>query len=121
MTNRHLLGVVSLSASCLAAVLACGSSGDSSFGDASADSGVDPGADGGIDPRFTDGATDTGPTGPLGDVEAVVTCDNAYGFGWGDMATMNTYFTAPASDSAGDIFNCPLGYPTGPNSGDGYG
>ncbi len=126
MATRHLLGVLSLSASCLATFLGCGSSG-SGFGD-SADGGAGPDAEGDAgslsdgSPVFGDSGTgDGGPTGPLGDVEAVVTCDNAYGFGWGDMTKMDTYFTAPASDSAGDIFNCPLGYPTGANSGDGYG
>jgi hypothetical protein len=46
---------------------------------------------------------------PLGDVEAVVTCDNAYGFGWGDATKLDTYNTAPASVVAGDIFNCGAG------------
>ena len=46
---------------------------------------------------------------PLGDVDAVVTCDNAYGFGWGDDTKIGTYNTAPASILAGDIFNCGTG------------
>lgn len=58
---------------------------------------------------FKDADTDVVVQGPLGDVEAVVTCDNAYGFGWGDVTKLDTYNTAPASVYAGDIFNCNTG------------
>ncbi len=56
-----------------------------------------------------DASDDVAPPVPLGDVEAVVTCDNAYGFGWGDVNKLDTYNTAPASVTAGDIFNCGAG------------
>ena len=56
-----------------------------------------------------DASDDVAPPVPLGDVEAVVTCDNAYGFGWGDVNKLDTYNTAPASVVAGDIFNCGAG------------
>jgi hypothetical protein len=73
---------------------------------AAADTGTDAGAalDTGIDTGVLD--PDTGPPAP---VECVVTCDNAYGFGWGDATSLKTYNTAPASVVAGDIFNCPVG------------
>ncbi|CAN5738473.1 hypothetical protein BH09MYX1_BH09MYX1_62870 [soil metagenome] len=58
---------------------------------------------------LTDATADVGPVVPLGDVDAVVTCDNAYGFGWGDVNKLDTYNTAPASVVAGDIFNCKTG------------
>ena len=59
---------------------------------------------------FQDSATgDVTVDVPLGDVDAVVTCDNAYGFGWGDSTKIGTYNTAPASILAGDIFNCGTG------------
>ena len=90
-------------------------SGSSADGTASAvsgdakvasDTGTDAGAavDTGIDTGALD--PDAGPPAP---VECVVTCDNAYGFGWGNATSLKTYNTAPASILAGDIFNCPVG------------
>ena len=49
----------------------------------------------------------------LGDVNAVVTCDNAYGFGWGSVSELHNYRSAPPAFTAGDIFDCgngPEGY-----------
>lgn len=46
---------------------------------------------------------------PLGDVNVVLTCDNAYGFGWGTSTQINNYFTSPAATLASEIFSCPIG------------
>jgi len=93
-------------------LLACGSS--SSKFDQAVDGGGDTSPFLDADPdapvqSFKDAGNDAVAQGPLGDVEAVVTCDNAYGFGWGDITKLDTYNTAPASVTAGDIFNCNTG------------
>ena len=64
-----------------------------------------------------DGATalsaDAG--GPLGDVDVVLTCDNAYGFGWGTSTQLQSYFTSPAATLASEIFSCPIGTVSDPS------
>ncbi len=51
-----------------------------------------------------------------GDVHVVLTADNAYAFGWGDVNQVTSLKGRPPTSSAGDIFNCPIG--TGPEAYD---
>lgn len=63
-------------------------------------------------PLFTDAATGdaTVPSPePPTEVDVVLTADNAYAFGWGDVAKVNTYRNIAAARLASEIFNCPLG------------
>lgn len=46
---------------------------------------------------------------PLPDVEVVITADNAYSFGYGDEAGITNYTQGTRAQTAGQIFNCPLG------------
>jgi hypothetical protein len=46
---------------------------------------------------------------PATDVEVVITSDNAYSFGWGDKAQINTFNFRTPSTTAGEIFNCGEG------------
>jgi hypothetical protein len=39
-------------------------------------------------------------------VDVVITCDNAYGFGYGPATGMSNYFGGILNTSAGEIFNC---------------
>jgi hypothetical protein len=41
-----------------------------------------------------------------GDVEVIITADNAYGFGYGEADTMLNYFGGVEAKTAGQIFNC---------------
>ncbi len=61
----------------------------------------------------SDGAADSGlsTTDPHTPVDVMATADNAYGFGWGDENTVNTYIANPAATLAQEIFNCPVGGP----------
>lgn len=68
---------------------------------AAADTGADAGAEGGT-------------WGPAPDVTAVLTADNAYGFGWGDANGLTTYTPVAPATEASQIFACPIG--TGPES-----
>jgi len=52
---------------------------------------------------------DAGPSAVATDVEAVVTTDNAFSFGYGSDANVSTFIRGEGSDGAG-IFNCPVGY-----------
>lgn len=93
------------------AVVACGSDdGDSRFGDGTGT--TDAGMDGSdpFSPGFgdTDGAVPGPGEEEATDVEAVITADNAYSFGYGDVAGLKTFFQGEGSDSAG-IFSCPVG------------
>jgi hypothetical protein len=45
---------------------------------------------------------------PATDVEVVITADNAYSFGWGDVSKVAKFFARKPSTSAGEIFNCPV-------------
>lgn len=45
---------------------------------------------------------------PATDVDVVLTADNAYAFGWGDVNGIKTLKGRPQTQSAGDIFNCPV-------------
>ena len=90
------------------AVVACGSSGGSEFDDGAnrQDSGGTSGTSGGsFPPDPNDGAT----TEPATDVEAVVTTDNAFSFGYGSDAKLASFIRGEGSDGEG-IFDCPVGH-----------
>ncbi|MET0794916.1 MAG: hypothetical protein ABW061_25580 [Polyangiaceae bacterium] len=69
------------------------------------EAGANEGGVGGVNEGGAAGSEDL----TLGDVSAVVTCDNAYGFGWGNLSGLNNYRVAPAALTAGDIFFCAIG------------
>lgn len=46
---------------------------------------------------------------PMVDVHVVITADNAYGFGYGDEASMANYFGGIENNTAGEIFLCSNG------------
>ncbi len=62
----------------------------------------------------TDAGSDGSPWGPAPDITAVLTADNAYGFGWGDVNGVTTYTPVAPATLASEIFSCPLG--VGPES-----
>lgn len=43
------------------------------------------------------------------DVHVVMTADNAYAFGWGDGDRVTSLRGRPRTETAADIFNCPVG------------
>lgn len=53
-----------------------------------------------------------------GEVEAIITSDNGYAFGWGEEDRLANYFrTNMTSSLASEIFSCPVGGPNGVPSG----
>jgi hypothetical protein len=93
----------------VAAAIACGSEDESKFGDGSSGQpGSSSGASGGFPTNTPDGSGPA-PVGPATDVQAVVTTDNAFSFGYGDATTLDTFIRGEGSDGPG-IFNCPVGY-----------
>lgn len=98
---------VAISLVALAAVLACGSDG-STFGEGG---GGQDGGGGGTSGGFLPSTPSDGssPSGPATDVEAVVTTDNAFSFGYGNASSVSTFIRGEGSDGPG-IFNCPVGY-----------
>lgn len=57
---------------------------------------------------FTGGAGG-GPPIPLVDVDVVITADNAYSFGYGDVNGINNFTQGTRAITAGQIFNCGEG------------
>lgn len=89
---------------------ACGSSDDSTFGDPTGGANDAGTADtSSNDFPTTDAEADALPTEPQTDVEAVVTTDNAFSFGYGNGAALSTFIRGEGSGGAA-IFNCPVGY-----------
>jgi len=103
-----LVAAVGLSA--LGLVLACGSSGTSTFEDGkkqdAGPSGTTPGTSSGFPSDTNDSAA---PPPVATDVEAVVTTDNAFSFGYGDATSITTFIRGEGSDGPG-IFDCPVGH-----------
>jgi hypothetical protein len=104
-----------LATACLGALLAgCAPSrdGNDDDGDDTADGGalVDGSPQGFADAQIFADAT------PLvsGPVDVVITADNAYSFGYGDVNHIATYVQGTRAHTAGEIFNCPCG--EGPQS-----
>src|SRR4051794_27159937 len=69
----------------------------------SASSAGGPGGGGGV--NFTAGSGG-GTMVPLADVDVVITADNAYSFGYGDIAGISNFTQGTRAQSAGQIFNC---------------
>lgn len=93
--------------------VACGSSSGSTFDDGDGkDAGDQSDADAGGGGGFGnaegggDGAIDDV---PATDVEAVVTSDNAFSFGYGSKDTVATFIRGEGSDGPA-IFDCPVGF-----------
>ena len=55
-----------------------------------------------------DGTSVDSPPLPSGPVNVVITADNAYSFGYGDVTSIE-HFTQGTKSDGGAIFNCPLG------------
>jgi hypothetical protein len=79
-------------------------------GPTSPDSG-DAGADAtAADARVIDAIPIDSPDAPPPpDVEVIITADNAYSFGYGDVGGIATYIQGTRAVTAGQIFNCPIG------------
>jgi hypothetical protein len=96
----------------LAVAIACGSEDGSTFGNGggakedAGDIGSSSGSSGLGDPLDSGVAPDPPPTT---DVEAVVTSDNAFSFGYGSETALNVFIQGEGSDGPA-IFNCPVGY-----------
>ncbi len=69
------------------------------------------GSENGVFPSGGAGAAGGGSTGSngMGDVEAVITTDNAFSFGYGDASKISTFIPGEASGGP-EIFDCPVGY-----------
>ena len=78
-------------------VAACG---PAHHGGADAPSGADAAQ---LDGPLADGPAASGP------VHVVVTADNAYSFGYGDVGGISSFTQGTRAHQAGDIFNCPVG------------
>lgn len=52
---------------------------------------------------------DSGPT-ELGDIDAVITTDNAFSFGYGDVNTISTFIAGGPASGGAEIFDCPVGF-----------
>ena len=86
------------------ALAACGPTPVRHGGDVDAGNQVDA-------PTTTMPPVDAAASGP---VDVVITADNAYSFGYGDIAGVTHFTQGTRALSAGDIFNCPIG--TGPET-----
>ncbi len=85
----------------LVAAAACGPDA------AQPDGGVDGAA---ADARVVDAIPIDGPDAPPPpDADVVITADNAYSFGYGDVSGIATYIQGTRAVTAGQIFNCPIG------------
>lgn len=85
----------------LATLAACGPS--TPEGDDDADAAA-------IDARPIDGTPiDSPDAAPPPDVTVRITADNAYSFGYGDVAGIDTYIQGSRAQTAGQIFNCGEG------------
>lgn len=93
-----------------ALVVACGSELSSTFQDGPIDAGDDDGGDGGgTGFGTTDATTEATVEEPATDVEAVVTSDNAFSFGYGNATGLASFIRGAGSDGPA-IFDCPVGY-----------
>lgn len=92
----------------LAVAIACGSESGSEFEDPNGVRDGGASSSGGFAPG--DGATNQdATTPPATDVEAVVTTDNAFSFGYGSDTALSTFIRGEGSDGPG-IFDCPVGF-----------
>lgn len=89
--------------------IACGSESGSEFEDGGGKGGGASSSSSGGFSNTDAGGNDDATTAPATDVEAVVTTDNAFSFGWGSNSALGTFIRGEGSDGAG-IFNCPVGF-----------
>jgi hypothetical protein len=90
-------------------LVACGSAETSEFEDGR---GKPDGGASGSSGGFPSGTPDAGPQPAVvvaTDVEAVVTTDNAFSFGYGSATSIDTFIRGEGSDGPG-IFDCPVGH-----------
>lgn len=115
-----LLAAASLAASACSAsgesgagttgVGAGGESGGSTSATSTVSSGSGQGGEGGLSIGIGGGLGVGGGTGePTTDVNVVITADNAYSFGYGDVSGITHYTQGQRAQSAGQIFNCGEG------------
>jgi hypothetical protein len=79
-------------------------------GGSTVSSGSGQGGEGGISLGIGGGiGVGGGVSGPATDVQVVITADNAYSFGYGDIAGISHYTQGTRAQSAGQIFNCGEG------------
>jgi hypothetical protein len=89
---------------------ACGPTATAPAGDAAVQ--TDAAAQSDTEPQ-RDSQTQQDATPPvLEDVDVVITADNAFSFGYGDVDGISTFIQGTRAYLAGEIFNCPVG--TGP-------
>ena len=84
---------------CLLAATACGPSSRVAHIDASATDASEVDAAPAVD----------APPLATGPVHVVITADNAYSFGYGDAASITHFTQGTRAQTAGQIFNCPIG------------
>jgi len=90
-----------------AVAVACGSDGGSLFRDGADAAGGGDGSSGG---GFGSGGGESDAAEPpLSDVEALVTTDNAFGFGYGDATKLASFVQGTGSDGPA-IFDCPVDF-----------
>jgi hypothetical protein len=92
----------------LAVAFACGSEATSTFEDPNGGDGGPSSSSSGGFPGDAATVPDV-TTAPATDVEAVVTTDNAFSFGYGSDTALSTFIRGEGSDGPG-IFNCPVGF-----------
>lgn len=86
----------------LASLIACGPDAASSIDGATPDAAIDA--------VIVDAVPIDSPDAPPPpDVDVVITADNAYSFGYGDVSGIATYIQGTRAVTAGQIFNCPVG------------
>lgn len=114
---------VALLASTLLAGPACSASGESGAGTTGSggavgttaaetvSSGSGNGGEGGVGSGLGgfDPGVGGGTVGPATDVQVVITADNAYSFGYGDVSGISHFTQGQRAQSAGQIFNCGEG------------
>jgi len=86
----------------LFALAACGSDSPAGDGDAAVDGTP-------VDAPIDAIPIDSPDAPPPPDVDVVITADNAYSFGYGDVSGLATYIPGTRAQSAGQIFNCGEG------------
>src|SRR5688500_1715675 len=92
----------------LAVAFACGSEDTSVFDDPSGKPDGGTSSSGGF-PQGDGSTQNDATTAPATDVEAVVTTDNAFSFGYGSDTALVTFIRGEGSDGPG-IFDCPVGF-----------
>ena len=111
-----LLAALVMGAACTASsTTTTTGTGSGGFGGATSSSASGTGSGGKIDPgvggslSVSVGSGGGGPVDPMTDVEVVITADNAYSFGYGDVDGITHFTQGQRAQTAGQIFNCGEG------------